>query len=141
MKTQKSKIRSIQDMWRAMQELSTRPNRTEVEEAALRVCTDFFMCSQDFINMFDSCMEFITLNPPPKKEEECENSNEEGALSMFAGMSVAGNPVFTQKESHQDPIDQDLESKQLHEFHAMMESLDFDDTCNICDDPITESEL
>lgn len=132
MKNQKSKIKSIHQMWNTMQELTVKPNKTEVEEAALRVCTQFFICSEDFVQMFHECMDFIEESPPQPSPDRTSNivkEAEDNALAMVAGMEVANMrpiDIRTSEKISDVALAPELEEQQLNEFHAMMNSMDFE---------------
>ena len=132
MSLKKSKIKSIQEMWTVLQDLSTKPDLSEIEKATLAVCTQFFMCSQQFIEMFEDCNEVLQEAPSTSREiknkEQPLNPTDE-TLAMVAGMQIAGvlpdisgADTFTTEQDL--GISAELENKQLLEFHEMMAELE-----------------
>lgn len=93
-------------MWRAFQFLSTKEDRSELEEQIFLTCRDFFEGSNAFLNLFDTLMEqYSKTNPEesstfsrePDPQVVYVPDHEEG-LAMMAGMMAAGFPFFDDTE-------------------------------------------
>jgi len=130
----KSKIKSIQEMWNLMQELNTKRELTTVESLALQVCTNFFVCSNDFIDLFDNCIDTLAsgtevtaitsdVSAPPRNPPKGYDKDEE-TLAMMTNMyttPITPVPPVLFEPVHISP---ELEASQMSEFHQMMAHLD-----------------
>lgn len=133
MSINKSKIKSIQNMWKVMQELATKRDRTELEETTLKICTEFFICSDDFIVMFEDCLEALEegavlvkkQEPTSTPQPESRLDSQQESMAMFTGMAIAGiTPTEGLLSHHHVDISSSLENQQIAEFHEMMKHLD-----------------
>lgn len=132
----KTKLKSIQEMWTTLQDLSTKNQLTEVERVILDVCVNFFRCSEDFIKMFEDCVsvleEIDTSEVTSSTQETAVKRTSptfvsQDPVSAVLGMTIGGTLEGLQshpQEGSDAEISSELEEAQLMEFHEMMAGLD-----------------